>query len=147
MVKVGDVVEFHVQGLKHNAIVLHLNTGLVDHLGANGEPMLHLAFIAPERESERAKKGFTYIPEVFTEYDVVHFSQSFSDEYRRLKGLTTPALLAQERGQGQWKLSAAPGAKKPPQAEAAPPPPSSPEPAPAADDKEDDKGEKKGPKK
>lgn len=99
----GDVVLYSCAGQEHKAIVLHAHSGQVSHLGANGEPLLHLAFIAPEREStiERAKYG--YIPRVFTEFDVVHHSHAFTEQFKKDNGLLTPAQIAAVRGQGEWR--------------------------------------------
>lgn len=103
MVKVGDIVIYSLQGRSHNAIVLALNSGQVNHLGANGEPLLHLLFIAPERESEVSKTKIGYIPSSFIEYDVVHHSQEFSEQYKKDNGLQSPAQIASARGQGEWR--------------------------------------------
>lgn len=103
MVKVGDIVIYSLQGKTHNAIVLALNSGQVNHLGANGEPLLHLLFIAPERESEVSKTKIGYIPSSFIEYDVVHHSQEFSEQYKKDNGLVSPAQIAAARGQGEWR--------------------------------------------
>lgn len=103
MPKVGDVVLYSLQGRTHNAIVLGLNLGQPDHLGANGEPLLHLLFIAPERESEVSKTKIGYVPSSFIEYDVVHSSQEFSEQYKKNNGLSSPAQIAAARGQGEWR--------------------------------------------
>lgn len=100
--KAGDIVLYSIAGNTHKAIVLHAHSGQPQLLGKNGEPLLHLAFIAPERESAVQRAKFSYIPQVFTEFDVAHCSQEFSEEYRRANGLNSPALLAQARGQGEW---------------------------------------------
>jgi hypothetical protein len=101
--KPGDVVLYSVQDKTYNALVLHVHTGQPELLGKNGEPLLHLAFLAPDRESAIERKKFGYIPQVFTEYDVVHHSQEFSDEYKQKNGIASPAQLAAARGQGEWK--------------------------------------------
>lgn len=119
--KVGDAVLFLIQGRALNALVLRINTGEVEHLGKDGEPLLDLAFLDQARESKRTQDSVSYLPEVFFEYGVVHFSQKFSDDYIVAKGLTTKAQVIAARGQGEWKLPAAPKAvppnKKPPTSE------------------------------
>ena len=74
MPKIGDVVLYSFQEKTYNALVLAENLNQPDLLGTHGEPMLHLSFLAPDRESGTVKSKFTYIPQVFTEYDVPHAS-------------------------------------------------------------------------
>jgi hypothetical protein len=109
MVKVGDVVLYTALGRTLNALVLKV-TAVASHEGADGEPTLSLAFIDQEREAGakanrvgplQEKPG--YFPTVYTEHDVVHLSHEFSDDYKRVKGLQTPAQIAAERGVGHWE--------------------------------------------
>lgn len=102
MVKVGDVVRYSIQAKSYNAIVLFQHSGQPDHLGTDDEPLVHLAFIAPDRESAVAKSKPGYIPQVFVEYDVVHASHEFSEDYCVKHGLMSPAQIAQARGNGEW---------------------------------------------
>lgn len=102
MPKVGDIVLYSAQGITHPAIVLFAHVNEAEHLGENSEPLLHLAFIAPERESEKVRTSSGYLPLVVTEYDVHHASHEFSDEYRNKHGLITEAQIANHRGQGEW---------------------------------------------
>lgn len=102
MPKVGDIVLYSAQGITHPAIVLFAHVNEAEHLGENSEPLLHLAFIAPERESEKVRTSSGYLPIVVTEYDVHHASHEFSDEYRNKHGLITEAQIANHRGQGEW---------------------------------------------
>ncbi len=107
MPKVGDVVLYSVQGKTYNALVLLAHINQPDHLGENGEPLLHLAFIAPERESEATKARAGYLPQLFIEYDVHHASHEFTEEYKRANGLIYPSQIASQRGSGEWKEAGA----------------------------------------
>lgn len=102
MSKVGDVVFYSAFGRTVKAIVMAVNSGDLSHQGKNGEPMLDLLYIDPARESAIEKKQIGYQPRTFIEHSVVHASQEFSDEYKRSKGITTPAQLVTQRGQGEW---------------------------------------------
>lgn len=102
MPNVGDVVLYVAGGKSYNAIVLASRNGEVSHEGADSEPLLDLAFIAPERESKATQERPGYKPQVFIEYDVVHASHEFSEEYKREKGLLTVAQIASHRGAGEW---------------------------------------------
>lgn len=115
--KADDVVLYTCGDFSHPAIVLSARFGETTHLGSDGEPLLHLAFIAPERESPTTKfanaakpeLGYKagYIPSIHMEYDVVHDSHEFDAVARKKLGLTansTPAEIAARRGQGSWKL-------------------------------------------
>lgn len=107
MVKAGDIVHYEVNGNKKLALVLFSHVGNRNHLGANGEPLLHLAFLAPERESERVRSNPGYVPEIFIEYDVHHISHEFSEEYKREHHAFTPAQIASRRGtSGMWQEAA-----------------------------------------
>jgi hypothetical protein len=101
--EVGDVVSYSVHGKTYNALVLHAHAGQVDYLGKDGQPLVHLAFLAPDRESPIARSRPGYIPQVFVEYDVVHASHEFSDEFKRANALQTEAQIATKRGMGEWK--------------------------------------------
>jgi hypothetical protein len=103
MPKVGDVVRYSIQGKSYNALVLHAHSGQVDSLGEDDEPLVHLAFVAPERESVSARAKLGYIPQLFIEYDVVHASHEFSDQFKRENNLQTPAQIATKRGAGEWE--------------------------------------------
>ena len=103
MPKTGDVVLYCAFGRTLNAIVLDARLGEVSHHGRNGEPVLDLAFIDPERESAIEKKQIGWKPRVFVEYDVVHHSHQFSKEFLTLKRVTTAAQIAALRGQGEWR--------------------------------------------
>ena len=103
MPKTGDVVRYVLGDREYNAIVLFAHVGQPAFLGKNREPLLHVGFIAPERESDVQKSKPGYIPQFFIEYDVVHESQEFSDEYKRNNGLLSPAQIASHRGAGEWK--------------------------------------------
>lgn len=104
MVKAGDIVQYSIHGKEKLAMVLFAHTGNANHLGALGEPLLHLAFIAPERESERVRTNPGYVPEIFIEYDVHHVSHEFSEEYKRQHGISTPAQIASRRvSAGFWQ--------------------------------------------
>jgi hypothetical protein len=99
--KQGDVVLYTVNGVQRNALVLMSRDAEADHLGSAGEPTLHLAFLAPEREAgQKGKAG--YIPQVYIEFDVVHASHEFSDDFKLKQGLQTPAQVTAVRGSGEW---------------------------------------------
>jgi len=102
MPKVGDIVLYKSQDVIHAAIVLFAHSNEVDHLGKDGEPLLHLAFIAPERESEKVRSSTGYLPQIVTEFDVVHASHEFSDKFKNDHSIITPAHVANHRGQGEW---------------------------------------------
>lgn len=109
MPNAGDVVLYSAYGRVVNAIVLDNGNTEEQHQGKNGEPSLTLAFIDPEREQGGGVPKIGplaqrpgYFPTVFTEHDVVHHTQEFTEEYKRLKGLITPAQVASARGQGEW---------------------------------------------
>lgn len=102
MPKVGDIVLYKVQNKVYNAIVLHVHQGQPDYLGKNGEPQLHLAFIAPDRETAITKNKFGYIPQIFYDYDVVHASHEFSADFKKDQGVKTEAEIKTRRGQGEW---------------------------------------------
>lgn len=102
MPKQGDVVLYSAFGRTLQAIVLDARLGEVSHHGKNNEPVLDLIFIDPARETAIEKKQIGWKPHVFTEYDVVHVSHEFSVEFKKLKGLLTPAQIMAARGQGEW---------------------------------------------
>lgn len=108
-VKRGDVVLYSAFGRSLNAIVLSTRSGEVSHLGAEDEPLISVAFLDPYRETglSKDKEGnFFYpagrVPQVFIEHDVVHASHEFSEEFKRDKGISTPAQIASLRGHGEW---------------------------------------------
>lgn len=103
MPKQGDVVLYSAFGRTLQAIVLDARLGEVSHHGKNNEPVLDLIFIDPARETAIEKKQIGYKPHVYTEYDVVHHSHEFPVEFRKLKGLLTPAQIMAARGQGEWR--------------------------------------------
>lgn len=107
-VKVGDVVKFRSAGRVVNALVLAVRNGEVSHRGANDEPLLTLALVDPEREKRIApKKNLrVLLPEttqaqVFIEYDVVHHSHEFDQEFLQKHG-DSSAQIAAQRGYGEW---------------------------------------------
>ncbi len=110
MVKAGDVVKYSIFGRTLNAIVLSTRSGEVSHLGADGEPLVALAFIDPDRETGLSRNKETgeaiwpagRIPQVFLEHDVVHASHEFSQEFKAAKGIRTPADIASVRGHGEY---------------------------------------------
>jgi hypothetical protein len=104
-IKVGDAVLYHIQDKTYKALVLFAHTGQVDHLGEDDEPLVHLAFVAPERESASARAKLGYIPQVFIEYDVHHVSHEFTEQYKREHGLLTAAQITTARGNGEWEES------------------------------------------
>lgn len=105
--KVGDVVIYSVLGRSVNALVLKIRTGEVSHEGANGEPLLTLAFVKqpePNAPHKRANVLQTAVldPEIQIERDVVHASHEFSRDFKREKGIQTEAQIAAHRGHGEW---------------------------------------------
>ena len=112
MPKVGDVVLYSAFGRTVNAIVLKAGPTQPSHAGKNGEDSLTLLFIDPAREPGGSAMRIGplterpgYLPQAIIEHDVVHASHEFPAEYRKQKGLSTPAQLAAERGQGIWRRS------------------------------------------
>lgn len=109
-VKVGDVVRYSAFGRTSPALVLAARYGEVSHLGANGEPLLTLAFIDPPRENAIAPNKnknvlappSTQLPQVFTEHDVVHASHEFSQEFKEKNAIKSDADVASKRGHGEW---------------------------------------------
>ncbi len=106
MPKLADIVRYSAFGRSLNALVLAVRN-TPTHAGANGEPVLDLAFIDPSRESAIEKQQIGYQPRVYIEHDVVHVSQEFSAEFKKDKGITTPAQIIAQRGQGEWDVTAA----------------------------------------
>lgn len=105
--KVGDVVTYTRQGRAVNALVINSRDGEVSHLGKNGEPLLTLAFVkfpAPNAPHKRPTvlQAAVSEPEIEIERDVVHVSHEFSAEFKKQKGISTEALIATHRGQGEW---------------------------------------------
>jgi hypothetical protein len=103
MPKVGDIVLYRVQGKEYNALVFHARTGETSHLGAEGEPLLHLYFVAPDRDSTIVQNRLGYMPEIQKAIDVVHASHEFSEQYAKDHGLNSEAKLSQHRGEGEWE--------------------------------------------
>jgi hypothetical protein len=108
-VKVGDAVLYSAFGRVVLALVLAAREGEVSHLGQGGEPLLTLAFPkfpAPNAPPHKHKTEFqaaVALPEIQIEHDVVHCSHEFSAEFKKDKGLTTPAQIASLRGHGEWR--------------------------------------------
>ena len=108
--QVPKVVLYRAFGRELPALVLASRDGEVSHLGAEGEPLLTLAFIDPAREIAIAPKKNTAVvlselktPQVFIEHDVVHASHEFSDDFKKLKGIRSEADVAAQRGHGEWE--------------------------------------------
>jgi len=101
--KQGDIALYSAFGRTLNALVIAVRSNEVSHLGKNGEPTLDLAFIDPARHSAIEKKQIGWQPPVIVEYGVVHASHEFPAEFKREKGILTPAQVATHRGQGEWK--------------------------------------------
>jgi hypothetical protein len=108
MPKIGDVVLYHAFGKTLNALVVGSRVSEVAHLGKNGEPLLHLAFIkqippnAPHKRPTVLMAELT-TPEIEIQYDVVHVSHEFSDAYKSAKGLYSEAQIVSLRGHGEWE--------------------------------------------
>lgn len=122
MPKQGDVVIYTRGGRSVNALVLSSRDGEVSHLGANREPLLTLAFVKFPNPNPIVNKRpnpvqeATTVPEIEIEHDVVHASHEFSPEFKREKGLATPAQIASLRGHGAWataEVNPDGGSKKP----------------------------------
>ena len=106
--KRGEPVVVMYLGRKMTGLVLAVRDNLPSHLGEDGEPLLTVALIDPERETglTRDKDGnvvypFGRIPQVFTEIDVVHESHEFDAEFLKANGSST-AQIASQRGHGEW---------------------------------------------
>lgn len=99
-VKRGDVVLLSWQQKTYNAIVLGLNSTNDSHLGANGEPALHLAVLFDEPLINGKPKPLPIgeLPQVSYQYDVVHASHVFPDDFKELHG----AEAHKHRGAGEW---------------------------------------------
>lgn len=105
--EVPKVVKFSRSGVTVDALVLSARFGEVSHEGANGEPLLTLAIVkqpAPNAPHKRPTvlQASVAEPELEIVRDAVHASHEFSHEFKREKGLTTPALIATHRGDGEW---------------------------------------------
>jgi hypothetical protein len=105
--KVGDVVLYRSLGRTVNALVMSSRLGEVSHLGKDGEPLLTLAVLkqlppnAPHKRPTVLQASVAE-PEIEIVRDVVHVSHEFSPEFKRDKGLQTPAQIASQRGPGEW---------------------------------------------
>lgn len=108
MPKRGDVVVVGYLGRKMNALVLAVRDNLPSHLGEDGEPLVTVALIDPDRETGLAKDkdgnpiypiGRT--PQVFIENDVVHETHEFDAAFLKQNGSTQAQILSQ-RGHGEW---------------------------------------------
>ena len=100
--QIGEVVRYSAYGRTVNALVIAVRHAEPSHAGKNGEPLVSVAFVDPDRESAIEKKQIGHMPKVWTEYDVVHASHEFSAEHKTKLGLTTPAQIAAARGPGEW---------------------------------------------
>lgn len=100
--QIGEVVRYSAYGRTVNALVIAVRHAEPSHAGKNGEPLVSVAFVDPDRESAIEKKQIGHMPKVWTEYDVVHASHEFSAEHKTKLGLTTPAQIAAQRGAGEW---------------------------------------------
>lgn len=117
MVKRGDVVILSLGGKEYNALVNAVNLFADSHAGANGEPTLHVSYVADDPIDNNTRKPkvmpIGYIPETTIVYDVVHESHEFSDDYKASHGLpiTAPehmtaaarAEIVNRRGAGEWR--------------------------------------------
>lgn len=103
MPKIGDVVFYTTGGKTYNALVLSVRLGEVSHHGKNDEPLLTITYVDADRDSARTKSRPDYFPTVAVEHDVVHASHEFSADYKRDKGIQTPAHVANHRGPGEWE--------------------------------------------
>lgn len=112
--KRGDVVLYTQGGQTYNAIVLAAHALTSSHLGANGEPLLHLAVLFEDRPGARIQLGS--IPEPTTIHDVVHASHSFDADYIAQHGLrkvvegdpqksAAEAEIKNRRGAGEWRAA------------------------------------------
>lgn len=86
MPQVGDVVKYVEGENEYNALVLRAHAQEVTHLGAHGEPLLHLVLV--RKDPLTGKDG------IDMQYDVVHISHQFSEEYKRQHG--------DNAGRGRW---------------------------------------------
>ena len=109
--KRGDVVLYSQGGQTYNAIVLATHSLNGSHLGANGEPTLHLSVLFEDRPGARIQLGS--IPEPTTIHDVVHASHAFDADYMNSHGLrkvvegdpqktAAEAEIKNRRGAGEW---------------------------------------------
>lgn len=105
--QVPEVVLYIAGGVTVPALVLSSREGEVSHLGANGEPLLTLAIKkqpapnAPHKRMTPVQIATTQ-PELEILHDVVHTSHTFSEDFKRAKGLRTRAEELSVRGHGEW---------------------------------------------
>jgi hypothetical protein len=115
-VKRGDVVILALGGKEYKALVHQVARTEASHLGANGEPALHLSYV-PDDPIVNGKPKVQqpgYIPASEMIYDVVHASHKFSRDYMKDHGLrevqehdlhrtTAEAEIRNRRGAGEWR--------------------------------------------
>jgi hypothetical protein len=106
--QVPEVVLYIAAGMTVPALVLSSREGEVSHLGANGEPLLTLAIKkqpapnAPHKRMTPVQIATTQ-PELEILHDVVHTSHTFSEDFKRAKGLRTKNDELSVRGHGEWR--------------------------------------------
>jgi hypothetical protein len=118
-VKRGDVVLLVLGGKTFNALVHQVVPTEESHLGADGEPTLHLSFIPDEPMVNGKPKvqPIGYIPESVMIHSVVHESHEFSAAYleqHKLQAIpkdpahqalsaVARAEIVNRRGAGEWR--------------------------------------------
>lgn len=109
--KAGDLVVYREGEREFNALVFHVHE-LPEHLGEDGEPLLHLVIV--DENPPRAgidKEAPSAIPpaqRIRQAIDVVHESHEYSDEYKKKQGLPqgedelSQMRAAAAAGPGRW---------------------------------------------
>lgn len=115
-VKRGDVVILTLGGRDFNALVHQVARTEPSHVGADGEPALHLSYV-PDEPLVMGKpkvRPIGYIPASEMIYDVVHASHKFSRDYMKehnlrdlpehdLQRTQAEAEIRNRRGAGEWR--------------------------------------------
>lgn len=116
-IKRGDVVLLKLSTKRevYNALVLAVCATEASHLGKQGEPALHLAYLPDEPlvNGKPKVQPIGYIPAPEMIYGVVHASHEFSRDYLRDHGLRKLAdddpqkiqaetEIRNRRGAGEW---------------------------------------------
>lgn len=87
-VQFGQAVKYTEGEKTFDALVLGVRTDLTSHTGANGEPLIHLAFANPAKANVAGTGSHAEVIE--HRFDVAHSSHEFTEEQKKQFGDAYP---------------------------------------------------------
>lgn len=88
MIQFGQAVKYTEGDKTFDALVLGVRTDLPSHLGASGEPLVHLAFADPAKASVAGTGNHGDV--IAHRFDVAHSTHEFTEEERKQHGDAYP---------------------------------------------------------